>query len=56
MLLTQIRRLDIHSQVYGVWVARTEKLSIRRRIDEKKLPAKNAIGTFQKVIMISSFT
>ena len=56
MFLTQICRLNVHSQIYLFWVPWTEKFPIRRRVDEKEFATENAVSAFKKVVVITRFT
>ena len=50
--LRQLRRLDIHRDIRVLFrVSRSEYLSIRRLIDEKKLAAEDSISAFEQIVL-----
>lgn len=53
MLLAELRRLNVHSQIYLLGVARAEELPIRGRVDEEEFSAKDAVSAFEQIVVVA---
>jgi hypothetical protein len=56
VLLRELCRLNVHSQINFLWVARAEQFTVWSCVDEQKFPTENAICAFEQVVVVATLS